>query len=110
MIAVITCACGGADRMAREALRKGGVENPIEFPITKSKNSSLAVLESLKPEYGDLTDFKVLVEHVKRSGRFVVVIGYSSSEHIMRWADVSRGTLKEKLDGEILVSEFKDRK
>lgn len=106
MIEVITCTCGGADRTAREVLRKGGMENCLDFPIVRGKSPSLAVLDAMREEYGDLTEFKVLYDYVKKAGRFVVVVGHDHSSHSMRWADVSRGSIKEQIDGEIIVSEY----
>ena len=107
MIFVITCTCGGAERTARDVLNKGGMPNYMEFPITKGKQASLKVLDSLKPVYGARTEFNALYGYVKKTGRFVVVIG--CSDNIFRWSDVSRGAIKERIDGEIIVSEFKDK-
>lgn len=106
MIEVITCTCGGADRTAREVLRKGGMENCLETPITKGKAPSLTVLDSLK-EYSDIPEYGALCSYVKKAGRFVVIIGHDPKTHSFRWADVSRGSIKERLDGEIIVSEYK---
>lgn len=107
MLKVIMCSCGGADRTARNVLRKGGVENPLEFPLVSSKASSLKALEEFPPQFKELAPFKALVSHVKSAGRFVIIIGYSNDPLQLKWADVSRGSIKESLDGEIIVEYFK---
>lgn len=107
MLKVIMCSCGGADRTAREVLRKGGVDNPLEFPLTSSKAASIKELEAFPPRFKELPQFKALYEHVKQAGRFVIIIGYSADPLQLKWADVARGSIKENLDGEILVEYFK---
>lgn len=109
MIYVVTCTCGGADRTAREALRNGGVENPIEYPIYKGKKEAKAVVTQLISRFGPSADLGALLDYIEKAGRFVVVIGVDTKTRQTRWADLSRGSIKEKLDGEIIVKEFKDR-
>lgn len=106
MLKVITCTCGGADRTARETLRRGGIANPLKFPVVQGKNKSQRELETIPAEYKETAQFKALKEYVAKAGRFVIVIGYGNGE--LRWSNVSRGTIKEKLDGELIVEHYKD--
>ena len=75
MIYVVTCTCGGADRTAREALRNGGVENPIEYPIYKGKKEAKAVVTQLISRFGPSADLGALLDYIEKAGRFVVVTG-----------------------------------
>lgn len=105
MIKVVTCTCGGAERTARDVLLKGDMPDYMEYPITKGKSQSLKELEELPDEYKAKPEYKAMLNYIRNSGRFVIILGYKDGA--MRWADVSRGTIKEKIDGEIIVSEMK---
>ena len=105
MLKVVTCTCGGAERTARDVLMKGGLQNYMEFPITKGKNPSLREVDAIPDQYKDMAEYKALVSYIKKSGRFVIIFGYK--DDTFRWADVSRGSIKEKIDGEIIVTEMK---
>lgn len=109
MIYVVTCTCGGADRTAREALRNGGVENPLEYPIYKGKKEAKSVVTQLISRLGTSNDLGALLGYIEKAGKFVVVIGVDPKKPSTRWADLSRGSIKEKLDGEIIIREFKDK-
>lgn len=105
MIKVIACTCGGVERLARTTLRNGGMKNALEVPITRGKKESMRELASLPETCKETAQYKALLDYVSKAGRFVIIVGYSDND--MRWMDVSRGTIKEKLDGELIVEHFK---
>ena len=104
MIAVVTCTCGGAEGLARTALKNGGYPDWLNTPIAQGKSQTKYVLESLKARYEDVSSYKALKAHVENRGRYVVIIGYK--DKTFAWTDISRGSLKDRLDAEILVKEF----
>lgn len=104
MIAVITCACGGAEEMARSILRQGEYEDWLKMPIAKGKDQSKYVMDSLRSRYQNNDNFKALDAYYPGRSSYIVVIGYDKDN--FKWADVARGKIKERLDGEIIVRNF----
>lgn len=104
MIAVVTCTCGGAEGLARTALKNGGVKNWLSYPIAQGKQQTKYVLDTMRNKFGDVAAFQALEAYIQKSGRYVVIIANDGKK--FAWTDISRGTLKERLDAEILVSEF----
>ena len=104
MIAVVTCACGGAEEMARSVLKNGGFGNWLKMPIARGKEQTEYVMNSLRGRYGSNDKFKALDSYYKGRSSYIILIGYDKGE--FKWADVARGTIKERLDGEILVRDF----
>ena len=105
MLKVLTCTCGGADRTARETLRKGGVADPLKFPVIQGKVKCQKELETLPEVYKETAQFKALKAYIAKAGRFVIMLGYGNGE--LRWSNVSRGSIKERLDGELIVEHYK---
>lgn len=104
MIAVITCTCGGAEGLARTALKNGGYQDWLTLPIAQGKSQAKYVLDTFKAKHGDNSAYQALCEFIEKSSRFVVVIG--ERDKTFAWADIARGSLQEKMDAEILVKEF----
>ena len=104
MIAVVTCTCGGAEGTARTALKNGGHPDWLNIQIAKGKAQTKYVLDTLKSRYESSSSYQALCQHVEKRGRYVVIIGYR--DKIFAWADISRGSVKDRLDAEILVKEF----
>lgn len=104
MIAVITCACGGAEEMARSILKQGENSDWLKMPIAKGKDQSKYVMDSLRSRYGNNDKFKALDSYYPNRSSYIIFIGYDGKE--FKWADAARGTIKERLDAEILVRDF----
>lgn len=104
MIAVVTCTCGGAEGLARTALKNGGVENWLNYPIAQGKQQTKFVLDTMRSKFGDVDSFKALETYTQKSGKYVIIIAHDGKR--FAWTDISRGSLKERLDAEILVKEF----
>lgn len=104
MIAVVTCTCGGAEGLARTALKNGGVKNWLSYPIAQGKQQTKYVLDTLRAKFGEVSSFKALEAFTQKSGRYVVIIAHDGKR--FAWTDIARGSIKERLDAEILVSEF----
>ena len=104
MIAVVTCTCGGAEGLARTALKNGGHPDWLNFPIAQGKNQTKFVLDTFKAKHENNSAYKALCDFVEKSSRYVVIIGEKGKT--FAWADIARGSLQERLDAEILVKEF----
>lgn len=104
MIAIVTCTCGGAEGLARTALKNGGHPDWLNFRIAKGKQQTKYVLDTLRAKYGDVDSYKALETFTQKSGKYVVIIAYDGKK--FAWTDISRGTLKDRLDAEILIKEF----
>ena len=104
MIAVVTCTCGGAEGLARSALKNGGHPDWLNMPIAQGKKQTEFVLDTFKQKHENNSSYQALCEYVKKRGRYVVIIGEKGK--VFAWADISRGTIQERMDAEILVKEF----
>lgn len=104
VIAVVTCTCGGAENLARTALKNGGHPDWLNLTISKGKSQTKYVLDALKSRYQNASSYQALAEYVEKRGRYVVIIGYK--DKTFAWTDIANGTLKDRLDAEILVKEF----
>lgn len=106
MIKVFACTCGGVDQLVRTALKDGGHPDWLNMPITKGRQESIRELDSLKPLLGMNAGFNALYDKLKSgAGKYIIIFGYTK-EGAVRWSDISRGTIKEMMDAEIIVSEF----
>lgn len=106
MILIVTCTCGGAEGLARTALKNGGVSDWLTRPIAQGKPQTKVVLDMIRPTFANDDKYKALCQYVEKAGRYVIVVGYDPSKKIFEWRDFSRGTIKERLDAEILIKEF----
>ena len=104
MIAVVTCTCGGAEGLARTALKNGGHPDWLNFPIAQGKSQTKFVLDTFKSKHENNSAYKALCEFVEKKGRYVVIIGEKGKT--FAWADIARGSIQERLDAEILIKEF----
>lgn len=104
MIAIITCACGGAEEMARSILRQADYKDWLKMPIAKGKDQSKYVMDSLRGKYQNDDNFKALDGYYPNRSSYIVIIGYDKG--VFKWADVARGKIKERLDGELIVRDF----
>lgn len=106
MILMMTCTCGGAEGLARTALKNGGVSDWLSRSIAQGKQQSKVVLDMLRPTFANNDKYNALCQYVEKSGKYVVAVGYDPTKKIFEWSDFSRGTIKERLDAEILIKEF----
>lgn len=107
MIKIFACTCGGVDQLARTVLKEGGHPDWLNVPITKGRQESMRQLEKLKPLLGMNAGYNALYEKLNGgAGKYTIVFGYNQ-DGAVRWADISRGAIKEMMDAQIIVSEFK---
>lgn len=104
MILVLTCTCGGAERLARKFLKRAGYPNWMNIPIYKGKDKSKAVLSAIPQEYLLNPKTCSLISHIDNNSKYVVIFGYGDS--LVRWTDVASGGVKEQIDADIIVDKF----
>lgn len=104
MILVLTCTCGGAERLARKVLKRAGYANWLNIPIYKGKEKSKSALSSIPNEYLLNSRTCSLGSYIDNKSKYVVVFGYGDG--IVRWSDVASGGVKEQIDVDIIVDKF----
>ena len=104
MILVVTCTCGGAENLARTALKNGGHPNWLNLSIAQGKKQSEYVLDTLKSKFENVASYQALKDFIQKRSRYVVIIGHD--DKTFAWTDIANGTLKDRLDAELLVEKF----
>lgn len=82
----VACQCGSSDRLIRTRLDFMHYPESISIPITKGKEKSLSVLNSIPQS--DSCD--MLKGYIKRCSKYAVVYGYDG-EGGGRWVDLANG-------------------
>lgn len=104
MLTLLTCECGGAENLVRQALHKYEYKNWAMEPIKKGKVASLSEIEELIRRYPDSSELKALFAHVNNSSKWCVIIGFNDNE--IRWSDISRHDMKSDIEAESIVELF----
>ena len=100
MIAVVTCACGSSDSLARGFLKSTGYPDWLNIPIHRGKEKSLSMLNQLPPT----PEKDMLQSFLKNASKWVVIIGYDQEN--MRWSDISHNGAKSRIEAEFVVRTF----
>ena len=101
---LLVCDCGGSEQLVRSALHSAGVGNWATAPLVRGKRRVLEWLDKLPEEIHNKPEIGGLYRLVKNNGRFAVILGYDDLS--VRWGDVASGSLKEKLDAEVIASRY----
>lgn len=104
MIALITCDCGSAEGLIRQALHKYEYKGWATQPIFKGKMQSLKKIEELIRQYPDRPEISALFAHVNNNGKWVVILGYDKDG--AKWSDISRKDMKSDIEAEAIISRF----
>ena len=102
MLVGLICDCGGAEPLIRSVFKEAGLGNWLSVPVSKGKKASLEFLESRGMT--DNPTLSALAYHIRQASAFVVVLGWDNAE--IRWADVHNGGIKNRLDAQIIASQF----
>lgn len=105
MIILLTCSCGSAEGLIRQALHKYGYKNWAMEPITQGKTKCLSVIEELIRKSPDDDNFRSLYSHINNNGKWCVILGYDTSGN-SRWSDISKHDLKSDVEAEAIVEKF----
>lgn len=104
MIGLLSCECGGAEQLIRQALHRYEYRNWAMEPIKKGKTASLSEVERLIRKYPDSIELKALFSHINNNGKWSVVLGYNDDS--VKWADISHNDMKSDVEAEVIVSNF----
>lgn len=85
-IACVSCTCGSVDRLIREKLDKAGYPDALTVPITRGKEKTNSLLNTLPQQHEELS---MLRSHIKSASKYAVVIGYNDDG--LRWVDLANG-------------------
>lgn len=85
MIACVACNCGSSDKLIRTRLDFLHYRDFLSIPITKGKEKSISVLNTLPQSAG----IEMLRNYIKNCSKYAVVIGYKEGES--RWVDLANG-------------------
>lgn len=104
MIKVVTCTCGSAEGLVRQALHRYEYKKWAVIPLIQGKAQSLSALEGLMREYPESDELKALYAHINNSSKWAVIIGYKNDS--VEWSDISRGDIASDVRAEVIVEKF----
>lgn len=100
-LACIACTCGFSDKLIRTRLEAAHAPNFLTTPITKGKEKSKSLLNTL-PQYPQID---MLRNHLDNCSKYAVVIGYDNEQ--CRWVDLATGkAVQNNIDLEFIVRDF----
>ena len=103
MLYLLGCRCANSEPRARTFLRENGYSKWQSIPMIKGREQCLNFLSSLpNPD----KEIDMLKGYLRRTSSWSVFVGTHGDGY--EWADIGHSNLKEKLDAEILIKEYKD--
>lgn len=97
----VACTCGFSDKLIRTRLEHCGYRDSLAIPITRGKERSKKILDTI-PQHPELL---MLRTHLDNSSKFAVVIGYNDAA--CRWVDLANGkAVQNNIDLEYIVADF----
>lgn len=104
MIVILTCECGSAEQLVRQALHRYEYKNWAMEPIYKGKNNCLQSVENIIRKFPNSPELQELFTHIKNNSKWAVFLGYNDDS--VMWADISHGKMKEDAEAEIVVNKY----
>ena len=104
MLILLVCNCGGAEPLARSVLKEAGVKDWLVTSLVRGNKNCLEWINKLPSATRNLDVVDALFMMIKNKSRYAVIVGYDD-EHF-RWSDVANGSIKAKLDGEVIAKQF----
>lgn len=98
---LLTCTCGGSQRLAIKPLARAGVPDYMDIPLLQGDKAraEAAALDSLL----QTPESAALVDYIKKP-RFVIVVGYTA--HSLVWVDVARNDTESMMKAEAIARAF----
>lgn len=101
MIVCIACTCGSIDKLIRTRLEFCGYDDFLTIPITRGKDKSNRVLNSLP----QLPGVEMARDHLKKCSKYALVIGYDDND--CRWVDLAGGkAVVNNVELELVINRF----
>lgn len=104
MVKLITCDCGSAEQLIRQALHKYGYKNWAMEPIKKGKVASLKEVEEQIRKRPDSPELRALFSHINGNGKWCVILGIAGD--MVRWTDISKHDMKSDIEAEAIIANF----
>lgn len=100
---VLTCACSGADGLARKYMKQAGYEGWITHPIYEGKQKCNSLLEGMRRQGYDT---RFLQQWIASNSSFVVFVGYGDTNEKLVWRNAYSGSVESRIDAEALIKAF----
>lgn len=104
MLVILTCECGSAEQLVRQALHRYEYKNWAMEPIYKGKSNCLQSVENMIRKFPENQRLKDLYAHINNNSKWAVFLGYDDEG--ADWADISHGKMKEDVDAEVVVNKY----
>lgn len=101
MIYALACRCANSEPRLRTFLRENGYEGWQSIRVIKGKQECI---NFLAPAASD-KEIDKLKGYLQRSSSWSIIIGHDGEKY--EWVDLGHMDLKQKLDAELLVKEYK---
>lgn len=105
MLSIVTCDCGSAEQLVRQALHRYEYKNWAMEIIRKGKSASLTEVERLIREFPDSPELKALFAYINNSSKWCVIVGYNDDGNAS-WSDISHNDMKSDVEAENIVNIF----
>lgn len=102
MLILLTCTCGGSQRLAMKPLARAGVPDYMDTPFYQGDKARQYATD-IAALYPDIPESQALLERVKKS-RFVIVVGMN--EDMLKWVDVARNDTESMMKAEAIARAF----
>lgn len=100
----LTCECGSADGLVRQAAQSAGLQNWMSIPVHKGKEHCLAVLSHFPDAHRNLLAFRALEDFISQGGSYAVVVGYD--DEYFYWSSIDSNSPKDMLDSVAILKRF----
>lgn len=103
-ILFVTCECGAADGLVRQAAQAAGLQNWMSLPVHKGKEHCLTVLSHFPEGHRKLLAFRALESLIAQGGSYAVVVGYDGEQFY--WSSIDSNSPKDMLDAVAILKRF----
>lgn len=102
----LVCECLGAENLVRSVFNEADIKDWLNVPVYKGDRAK-SVAKEIAEKYSMSKDAKLLDYYLSnRQGSFAVIVGYDPDTQIVKWADVSTGDVKSKIEGKVIARKF----
>lgn len=102
MFHLLACRCANAEPRMRALLNENHYAKWQSHPMVKGREACMNFLDSL-PANKEIDKLK---GYIKRQSSWSVIIGTDGKNY--EWSDIGHSSLREKLDAEVIIKEYRD--
>lgn len=100
MILLCSCTCGGVENLLKRVLKEAGITDWLSMPLHKGKDKTRRAIAALPEQIREKSETKAFLAHISHKSKYAAVFGYSEENDVVIWADVARGSTKERIDAQ----------